>query len=212
MVQHCVNAASTDFCSYNSKTQRDAIDVVGNFFFCKSKSSSINNAVDYHIHTLGSMQAGTVDFISNVLPAEIRSSSSILTEQIPSDLISSYKTNTTTSSTSSSGYESVLSCSSKSRKSLFYRLKRLINFSSTKKSVDYPLPTINNYSEQNNLNSPILSFRNPIISSKINNTNETRRNSLTRLDIKRKSSRRTLSPATQHIPFLYGLKNCGNTW
>ncbi|CAF4578887.1 unnamed protein product, partial [Rotaria sp. Silwood2] len=98
MVQHCVNAASTDFCSYNSKTQRDAIDVVGNFFFCKSKSSSINNAVDYHIHTLGSMQAGTVDFISNVLPAEIRSSSSILTEQIPSDLISSYKTNTTTSS------------------------------------------------------------------------------------------------------------------
>ncbi|CAF3437737.1 unnamed protein product, partial [Rotaria sp. Silwood2] len=65
--------------------------------------------------------------------------------------------------------------------------------------------------EQNNLNSPILSCRNPIISSKINNINETRRNSLTRLDIKRKSSRRTLSPATQHIPFLYGLKNCGNT-
>lgn len=29
MVQHCVNAASTDFGSYNSKKQRDAADVVG---------------------------------------------------------------------------------------------------------------------------------------------------------------------------------------
>ncbi len=29
MVQHCVNAASTDFGSYNYKKQRDAADVVG---------------------------------------------------------------------------------------------------------------------------------------------------------------------------------------
>ena len=29
MVQHCVNAASTDFGSYNSKKQCDAADVVG---------------------------------------------------------------------------------------------------------------------------------------------------------------------------------------
>ncbi len=29
MVQHCVNAASTDFGSYNSKKQLDAADVVG---------------------------------------------------------------------------------------------------------------------------------------------------------------------------------------
>jgi hypothetical protein len=29
MVQHCVNAASTDFGPYNSKKQRDAADVVG---------------------------------------------------------------------------------------------------------------------------------------------------------------------------------------
>ncbi|CAF4527930.1 unnamed protein product, partial [Rotaria magnacalcarata] len=26
------------------------------------------------------------------------------------------------------------------------------------------------------------------------------------------SARRTLAPATQHVPFVYGLKNCGNTW
>ncbi|CAF1391358.1 unnamed protein product [Rotaria sordida] len=208
MVQHCVNAASTDFCSYNSKTQCNAIDVVG------SKSSSItNNALDYHIHTLGSMQAGTVDFVSNVLPTEIRlsSSSSISTKQIPSDSISSCKTNTTTSSSSSSGYGSVVSRSSKSRKSLFYRLKRLINFPTTKKSTDYPIPMINNSNEQNNFNSPLLSFRNTITSSKINISNDIRPNSLTRLDIKRKSSRRTLSSTIQHIPFLYGLKNCGNT-
>ncbi|CAF1436249.1 unnamed protein product [Rotaria sp. Silwood1] len=205
MVQHCVNAASTDFSSYNSKTQCNAIDVVG------SKSSSITNAFDYHIHTLGSMQAGTADFVSNVLPTEIQS---VSTEQITSNSISSYKTNTTTSSSisSSSGYGSDLSRSLKSHKSLFYRLKRLINFPTTKKSIDYPLSTINNYNEQNNnLNSPLLSFQNSITSSKINNFNEIQQNSLTRLDIKRKSSRRTLSPATQHIPFLYGLKNCGNT-
>ena len=29
MVQHCVNAANTDFTSYGSKNQRDAADVVG---------------------------------------------------------------------------------------------------------------------------------------------------------------------------------------
>jgi hypothetical protein len=29
MVQHCVNAASTDFGPYNFKKQRDAADVVG---------------------------------------------------------------------------------------------------------------------------------------------------------------------------------------
>ncbi len=44
------------------------------------------------------------------------------------------------------------------------------------------------------------------------NSNENRKNSLTRLDIRRKSARRQLPLATQHIPFLYGLKNCGNTW
>ena len=29
MVRHCVNAASTDLSTYNSKKQRDAADVVG---------------------------------------------------------------------------------------------------------------------------------------------------------------------------------------
>ncbi len=143
------------------------------------------------------MQAGSVDFVSNVLPVSTRSYSPTFTEQIPSESNSSYKTNTTASSSSSSGYESVLS---KSHKSLFYRLKRLINFPTSKRSADYQISTVNDS------NSPSLS------SSAIQNSNETRRNSLTRLDIKRKSSRRTLSPPVQHIPFLYGLKNCGNTW
>jgi hypothetical protein len=148
------------------------------------------------------MQAGSVDFVSNVLPTPTRSYSAISTEQMRSDQHSTYKTNTTISS-SSSGYESVLS---KSHKSLFHRLKRLINFPSSKKSADYNLSIKNNYHDQNTSNSPILS------SSKNHYSNGTRQNSLTRLDIKRKSSRRTLSPAIQHIPFLYGLKNCGNTW
>ncbi|CAF1201753.1 unnamed protein product [Rotaria magnacalcarata] len=204
MVQHCVNAASTDFSSYNSKTQRDAIDVVG------SKSSSITNALDHHIRTVGSMHAGSIDFVSNVLPIQAQSSSTS-TEQLPSDSNACYKTNTTASLTSSSGYESVLSRSSKSHKSLFFRLKRLINFSSTKKSSDYPISTITDYSDQYNSNSPFLSFCNPMATSKMTHPHSTTQNSLTRLDIKRKSSRRTLSPASQHIPFLYGLKNCGNT-
>jgi hypothetical protein len=172
----------------------------------------MNNALYHHIRTLGSMQAGSVDFVSNVLPASTRPYSSISTEPIPSDPISSYKNNTTASSSSSSGYESVLSRSSKSHKSLFYRLKRLINFPSTKKSADYQISTINHSNEPNNSNSPVLSFRNPLAVSGNNHSNEIRPNSLTRLDIKRKSSRRTLAPAIQHIPFLYGLKNCGNTW
>ncbi|CAF4349649.1 unnamed protein product, partial [Adineta steineri] len=64
----------------------------------------------------------------------------------------------------------------------------------------------------NNSNSPVLALRHQLSSSGNNSSNELRRNSLTRLDIKRKSSRRTLASSTQHIPFLYGLKNCGNTW
>jgi hypothetical protein len=188
------------------------------FCFC-SKSSSINNNIStlhHHIRTLGSMQSGSVDFVSNVLPLTTHSYSPISTEQSPSDSTSFYKTNTNASS--SSGYESVLSHSSKSHRSFFSRLKRLINFPSTKKSSDYQLSNINNYNEQNSnyTNSPMTSFKYPISSSGMNNnainSNENRRNSLTRLDIRRKSVRRTLTPATQHIPFLYGLKNCGNTW
>jgi hypothetical protein len=162
------------------------------------------------------MQSGSVDFVSNVLPLTTHSYSPISTEQIPIDSTSLYKTNTTTSS--SSGYESVLSHSSKSHRSFFSRLKRLINFPSTKKSSDYQLSTFNNSNESNSnhTNSPITSFKYPISSSGMNhnaiNANENRRNSLTRLDIRRKSARRTLTPAIQHIPFLYGLKNCGNTW
>ena len=162
----------------------------------------MNNGLHNHIRMLGSMQAGSVDFVSNVLPTPTRSYSTISTEQMRSDQFSTYKTNTTISS-SSSGYESVLS---KSHKSLFHRLKRLINFPSSKKSADYNLSIKNNYHDQNTSNSPILS------SSKNHHSNVARQNSLTRLDIKRKSSRRTLAPAIQHIPFLYGLKNCGNTW
>ncbi len=189
-------------------------------FFLFSKSPSINNnTLHHHIRTLGSMQSGSVDFVSNVLPLTTYSySSPISTEKIPSDSTSLYKTNTTVSS--SSGYESVLSHSSKSHRSFFSRLKRLINFPSTKKSSDYQISNLNNYNEQNfnHTNSPMTSFKYPVSSSGINNnniiinSNENRRNSLTRLDIRRKSARRTLTPATQHIPFLYGLKNCGNTW
>jgi len=130
------------------------------------------------------MHVGSVDFISNVLPVSTRSYSSISTDQ-PN---LAYKTNTAGSSSSSSGYESV---SSKSHKSLFDRLKRLINYPSTRKSADYQVSSNKSYS-------PVLSFRNP----GIHNLNETRQNSL----IQRKSS------TIQHIPFLYGLKNCGNTW
>jgi hypothetical protein len=162
------------------------------------------------------MQSGSVDFVSNVLPLTTHSYSPISTEQIPLDSTSLYKTNTTTSS--SSGYESVLSHSSKSHRSFFSRLKRLINFPSTKKSSDYQISNLKNYNEQNSnyTNSPITSFQYSVSSSGITNNainfNENRRNSLTRLDIRRKSARRTLALATQHIPFLYGLKNCGNTW
>lgn len=177
-------------------------------FYCFSKSSTINNnnTLHHHIRTLGSMQSGSVDFVSNVLPLTTYSYSPNSTEQIPSDSNLYYKTNTTVSS--SSGYESVLSHSTKSHRSIFSRLKRLINFPSTKKSSEYQISNLNNSNEQN---SPIPTFKYPNSSSGIN-SNENRRNSLTRLDIRRKSARRTLAPATQHIPFLYGLKNCGNTW
>jgi hypothetical protein len=161
------------------------------------------------------MQSGSVDFVSNVLPLTAHSYSPIATEQIPSDSTLLYKTNTNVSSSSSSGYESALSHSSKSHRSFFSRLKRLINFPSTKKSSDYQISTLNNSNEQNS-NSPIITSKHPVSSSGMTNnpiySNENRRNSLTRLDIRRKSARRTLAPATQHIPFLYGLKNCGNTW
>jgi len=156
------------------------------------------------------MQSGSVDFVSNVLPLTTHSYS-----PISSDSNSFYKTNTTISSSSSSGYESVLS---KSHRSFFSRLKRLINFPSTKKSSDYQMSNLNNSHEQNlnSSNSPMISFKNSISSTGMNynaiNSNEHRRNSLTRLDIRRKSARRTLASATQHVPFLYGLKNCGNTW
>ncbi|UJR22199.1 hypothetical protein I4U23_025263 [Adineta vaga] len=201
MVQHCVNAASTDFSSFNSKTHCDAADVVGN------KLSSTNNTLNHHIRTLGSMHAGSVDFVSNALPIPTRSYSTASTEPVVS-----YKTNTAASSSSSSGYESVVSHHpSKSHKSIFHRLKRLINFPSTKKSADYQISPTNHSNEPNNSNSPVLAHRYPLTSSGTNNFHETRRSSLTRLDIKRKSSRRTLASASQHIPFLYGLKNCGNT-
>lgn len=154
------------------------------FFRLKSKSSSVNNPLDHHIQTLGSMHVGSVDFVSNVLPVPIRSYSSISTDQTSL----AYKTNTAGSSSSSSGYESV---SSKSRKSLLNRLKRLINYPTTRKSAEYQISSNKTYS-------PGLSFRNP----GIHNFNETRPNSL----IQKKSS------TIQHIPFLYGLKNCGNTW
>jgi hypothetical protein len=154
------------------------------FFRLISKSSSMNNPLDHHIRTLGSMHVGSVDFVSNVLPLPTRSYSSISTEQ--ANL--AYKTNTAGSSSSSSGYESV---SSSSRKSLLNRLKRLINYPTTKKSAEYQISSNKSYS-------PVLAFRN----SGAHNFNETRPNSL----IQKKSS------TIQHIPFLYGLKNCGNTW
>lgn len=191
MVQHCVNAASADFTSYNFKKQRDAADVVG------SKSSTLNShstTLNQHIRTLGSMQSGSVDFVSNVLPVALD-----YQQSYPIDL----KTNTTLSS--SSGYESVLSHSTKSHRSFFSRLKRFINFPSNKKSSDYQISTVN-HSFEHTPNSPNVS------STRFGQqSNDYRRNSLTRLDIRRKSSRRTLQNSTQHIPFLYGLKNCGNT-
>lgn len=154
------------------------------------------------------MQSGSVDFVSNVLPLPTRSYSALSNEPIPYDSTSFSKTNTTVSS--SSGYDSTFSHSSKSRRSFFSRLKRLINFPSTKKSSEYQISTFQNSYEPN---SPINSSRYPNASSGTNyNSNENRRNSLTRLDIRRKSARRALPLATQHVPFSYGLKNCGNTW
>ena len=191
------------------------------FFFSfsfSSKSSSINNVLHHHIRTLGSMQSGSVDFVSTVLPVTTEHTySPQSTELVSSESAFTYKTNTTISSSSSSGYESVLSHSSKSHRSLFSRLKRLINFPSTKKSSDYQLATVSPFNETNHsTNSPLLSCKNhlPAAGSHMHasNTHEHRRNSLTRLDIRRKSARRTLAPPTQHIPFTYGLKNCGNTW
>lgn len=159
------------------------------------------------------MHAGSISFASNVLPVRIQSpSTSISTEQLPSDSNTYYKTNTADSLTSSSGYESVVSRSSKSHRSLFFRLKRLINFPSSKKSSDYAISVGHQNNDPNTINSPLLSFRNPATSSKTNNPHQTKRNSFTRLSLKRKSSRRNLLPVSQHIPFLYGLKNCGNTW
>jgi hypothetical protein len=163
------------------------------------------------------MQTGSVEFVSKVLPFSTHSYLPTSTEQAPLESSSLYKTNTTVSSSSSSGYESVLSRSSKSHRSFFSRLKRLINFPSSKKSSDYQVASINQLNESNHSpNSPIVSMKNPTSSSTMysngNLANDNRRNSLTRLDIRRKSGRRALAPASQHIPFLYGLKNCGNTW
>ena len=50
-----------------------------------------NNGLYHHIRTLGSMQAGSVDFVSNVLPLTTRSYSPISTEQMPSDSTSFIK-------------------------------------------------------------------------------------------------------------------------
>lgn len=149
------------------------------------------------------MQSGSVDFVSNVLPLTTRSYSPQSHESIPNDSRVFAK--------STSDYDSTLSHSSpKSRRSFFSRLKRLINFPSTKKSSEYSISTFQNSYEPN---SPRNSSKSPASSSGMNNnSNEHRRNSLTRIDIRRKSARRTLSPTVQHIPFLYGLKNCGNTW
>lgn len=163
MVQHCVNAANTDLGNYHPKKQCNAADVVGN------KSPVMDNSLYQHIRTLGSMQAGSVDFVSNVLPNQTHSYST--------------KTNTAASSSSSSGYESI---SSKSSKSLFNRLKRLINFPPTRKSFDYQLSS---NEQKHSAYSPKLSLQ----------------------DNRRKSSKKLLSTTNQHIPFLYGLKNCGNT-
>lgn len=162
------------------------------FAFSSSKSPVINtNSLHQHIRTLGSMQSGSVDFVSNVLP--------LSTERYSSDMSSTYKRNTTTSSSSSSGYESAFSQSSKPHRSFFSRLKRLMNLPSTKKSSDYQMSPNVNEQHLNYSNSPMNSY-------------ETRRNSLTRSDIRRKSARRTVPSTIQHVPFLYGLKNCGNTW
>ena len=182
-----------------------------------SKSSAITNPLQHHIHTLGSMQPGSVEFVSRVLPSSTHSYSPTSAEQAPLESSTLYKTNTTVSSSSSSGYESVLSRSSKSHRSFFSRLKRLINFPSNKKSSDYQVASINQHNESSHSpNSSTVTMKNPASSSATysNGTlaNDYRRNSLTRLDIRRKSGRRTLTPASQHIPFLYGLKNCGNTW
>ena len=168
-----------------------------------------NHNLHHHIRTLGSMQSGSVDFVSNVLPLTTHSYSPVSHEPMPNDSRIFSKTNTTLSSTSD--YDSTFSHSSvKSRRSLFSRLKRLINFPSTKKSSEYSISTFQNSYE---LNSPINSSKSATSSSGMNtNFNEHQRNSLTSIDIRRKSARRTLSPTIQHIPFLYGLKNCGNTW
>ena len=173
----------------------------------KSKLSSTNDALCHHIRTLGSMQAGSIDFVSNILPTSIRTSSSPSTERLPSDSVQSYKTNTIGSSSSSpsSGYESILSRSLTSHKSFVNRLKRLIHFPTSKKTSDHQILTKNTHRSQNNSNSPILS-------SIVNHINEIRPNSSTRFNIKRKASRQISLPITQHIPFLHGLKNCGNTW
>jgi hypothetical protein len=183
-----------------------------------SKSLSMTNPLHHHIQTLGSMQLGSVEFVSKVLPLSNHSYSTLSAEQVPTETSSSvYKTNTTVSSSSSSGYESVLSHSSKSHRSLFSRLKRWINLPSSKKSSDYQTTTTYQVNEFSQItHSPMLSIKMPMSSSTIQssvmNSNDYRRNSLTRLDIRRKSARRTLAPAIQHVPFLYGLKNCGNTW
>lgn len=165
------------------------------------------------MNTIGSMQPGSVEFVSKVLPLNSHSYTPTSNETVPIESSSLYKTNTNISSSSSSGYESVLSRSSKSHRSLFSRLKRLINFPSSKKSADYPLSTTNPLNDFST-HSPMLMIKqatNTSSSGMANSAIDHRRNSLTRLDIRRKSSRRTLAPATQHVPFIYGLKNCGNT-
>ena len=162
---------------------------------------------------MGSMQPSSVEFLSKVLPNAAQSCLSMPSEQVPLDSTGLlYKTNTNVSSSSSSGYESNFSHSSKSDRSWFSRIKRLINFPSSKKANDYQLSPGSVLNESTHSpRSPIVHPRNSNFSNSISN-NDTRRNSLTRLDIRRKSARRTLAPATQHVPFLYGLKNCGNTW
>lgn len=158
------------------------------------------------------MQPSSVELLSKFLQNSGQASSmGEADERVLSDGSENlYRTHATISSSSSSGYESSLSRSSKSNRSWFTRLKRLISFPSTKKSSDYSLSTAGYTSNEVNA-SPMMTLRQGHATNSINN-NDPRRQSLTRLDIRRKSGRRALAPAVQHIPFLYGLKNCGNTW
>ena len=155
------------------------------------------------------MQASSIDFVSNVLPASSQSSYAIVTESTPSDSVAWRKNSMDTSPTTSCGLETVLSSSLSSKTSLIRRLTNRFKFLSGKKSNDYQLSTSNSQYDQNNNQSLDLSISNPLAISKSNVSNPM---SLTCLSSKRKSSRRPLITTTQHIPFIYGLKNGGNTW